>query len=79
MSFLDARDIPGSERWTELKVYGLVRVSYGDRVCVWVNRLHEGLWFACRYPDTDIAHKNLSLYATRLREVITSVARQGQN
>ena len=79
VSFLDARDIPGSERWTELKVYGLVRVSYGDRVCVWVNRLHEGLWFACRYPDTDIAHKNLSLYATRLREVITSVARQGQN
>ncbi|MDQ1017235.1 hypothetical protein QFZ43_003784 [Streptomyces afghaniensis] len=77
VSFLDARDIPGSERWDELKVYGLVRVSYGDRVCVWVNRLHEGLWFACRYPDTDIAHKNLSLYAARLREVITSVARQG--
>lgn len=77
VSFLDARDIPGSERWAELKAYGLVRVSYGDRVCVWVNRLHEGLWFACRYPDTDIAHKNLSLYATRLREVITSVARQG--
>ncbi|MDK1347379.1 condensation domain-containing protein [Streptomyces sp. 378] len=77
VSFLDARDIPGSERWAELKTYGLVRVSYGDRVCVWVNRLHEGLWFACRYPDTDIAHKNLSLYATRLREVITSVARQG--
>ncbi|MFD5739004.1 condensation domain-containing protein [Streptomyces massasporeus] len=77
VSFLDARDIPGSEQWAELNVYGLVRVSYGDRVCVWVNRLHEGLWFACRYPDTDIAHKNLSLYAARLREVITSVALQG--
>ncbi|MEV0976489.1 condensation domain-containing protein [Streptomyces sp. NPDC049915] len=77
VSFLDARYVPGSERWAELKAYGLVRVSYGDRVCVWVNRLHEGLWFACRYPDTDIAHKNLSLYATRLREVITSVAREG--
>ncbi|MGK5693801.1 condensation domain-containing protein [Streptomyces sp. URMC 128] len=77
VSFLDARDVPGSERWAELKFYGLIRVSYGDRVCVWVNRLHEGLWLACRYPDTDIAHKNLSLYATRLREVITSVARQG--
>ncbi|MFJ7331686.1 condensation domain-containing protein [Streptomyces sp. NPDC101110] len=77
VSYLDARDVPGSEQWAGQKVYGLVRVSYGDRVCVWVNRLHEGLWFACRYPDTEIAHRNLSRYASRLREVITSVARQG--
>ncbi|MFF7891438.1 condensation domain-containing protein [Streptomyces sp. NPDC007907] len=77
VSYLDARDVPGSGQWAEQKVYGLIRVSYGDRVCVWVNRLHEGLWFACRYPDTEIAHENLSRYAVRLREVITSVARQG--
>ena len=23
--------------------YGLIRVSYGDQVCAWVTRLHEGL------------------------------------
>jgi mycolipenoyl-CoA---2-(long-chain-fatty acyl)-trehalose mycolipenoyltransferase / long-chain-acyl-CoA---trehalose acyltransferase len=72
VSYLDARDLPGSERWTELKTYGVVRVSYGDQVCVWVNRIHEGLWFACRYPRTDTAHKNMRLYAELLRDMVLS-------
>ena len=77
VSFVDARSIPGSERWTELKAYGLLRVSYGDQVCVWINRLHEGLQFASRYPDTDTAYKNMRLYVEGLRSIIVSVARHG--
>jgi hypothetical protein len=77
VSFVDARGIPGSERWAELKAYGLVRVSYGDQVCAWINRLHEGLQFASRYPDTDIAYKNMRLYVEQLRNVIVSVAHKG--
>ncbi|MFC9504872.1 condensation domain-containing protein [Streptomyces sp. NPDC057002] len=72
VSFVDTRAIPGSGDWTDQNAYGLLRVSYGDQVCAWITRLHEGLWFAGRYPDTDIAHKNLRLYAERLRDVITS-------
>ncbi|NUP22419.1 MAG: acyltransferase papA2 [Streptomyces sp.] len=72
VSFLDARDVPGSARWTDLKVYGLGRVTYGDKVYVWFNRVHEGLWFTCRYPDTDIAYKNMRLYVERLRDIIVS-------
>lgn len=75
VSFMDARPTPGSERWRDMKAYGLIRVSYGDQVCVWVTRLHEGLQFACRYPDNDVAYKNIRLYVDRLREVILSVAR----
>ncbi|MGK5546372.1 condensation domain-containing protein [Streptomyces sp. URMC 127] len=75
VSFVDARGIPGSERWQDLKAYGLIRVSYGDQVCAWTTRLHEGLQFAARYPDTDIAYKNMSLCVERLREFIVSVAR----
>ncbi|WP_405817071.1 condensation domain-containing protein [Streptomyces sp. NBC_01390] len=74
VSFVDTRDIAGSERWDDLKAYGLIRVSYGDQVCAWITRLHEGLQFAARYPDTDVAHKNMRLYVARLRELITSVA-----
>jgi hypothetical protein len=74
VSFLDARGIPGSEQWAEWKAYGLGRVSYGDKVGVWLNRLHEGLWFASRYPDTDVAYKNMRLYAERLRDIILSTA-----
>ncbi|CAL9302411.1 hypothetical protein SUDANB51_04725 [Streptomyces sp. enrichment culture] len=49
-------------------------MSYGDQVCAWVTRLHEGLWFAARHPDTDVAHKNLWLYADRLRDIVLPVA-----
>ncbi|WP_328871507.1 condensation domain-containing protein [Streptomyces sp. NBC_00287] len=74
VSFVDARGIPGAEEWAGLSAYGLIRVSYGDQVCVWVNRLHEGLWFASRYPDTDVAYKNLRLYVERLRDIVVGVA-----
>jgi len=50
-------------------------VSYGDQVCAWITRLHEGLQFAARYPDTDVAQKNMRLYVSRLRDLIKSVAR----
>ncbi|MFE1288568.1 condensation domain-containing protein [Streptomyces sp. NPDC058751] len=73
VSYVDARPVPGSACWSEQKAYGLLRVSYGDQVCAWVNRLHEGLWIACRYPDTDIASKNVRLYTEKLRELIASV------
>ncbi|MEU2713519.1 condensation domain-containing protein [Streptomyces sp. NPDC007205] len=73
VSYVDARVVPGSARWTEQKAYGLIRVSYGDQVCVWVNRLHEGLWLACRYPDTDLAYKNIRRYTEALRELVVSV------
>ncbi|KAB1988846.1 condensation domain-containing protein [Streptomyces triticiradicis] len=74
VSYVDARPVPGSARWTEEKAYGLIRVSYGDQVCAWVNRLHEGLWFACRHPDTAVAHKNVRRYVEGLRDLIVSVS-----
>ncbi|MFE2097991.1 condensation domain-containing protein [Streptomyces sp. NPDC059468] len=79
VSFLDARGIPGAARWAEQKAYGLLRVSYGDQVCVWVTRLHDGLWVASRYPDTDVAAKHMRLYVERLRDLVTATAsRPGQ-
>ncbi|MFC7219220.1 condensation domain-containing protein [Streptomyces polyrhachis] len=75
VSYVDARAIPGADRWAELRAYGLMRVSYGDQACVWINRLPEGLQLASRYPDTDVAGKNMRLYTERLRDLITSVAR----
>ncbi|WP_330459196.1 condensation domain-containing protein [Streptomyces sp. NBC_00820] len=72
VSFVDARGIPGAARWAEQRAYGLLRVSYGDQVCVWVNRVHDGLWLACRYPDTDVAAKNMRLYVERLRDLMTA-------
>ncbi|WP_058041885.1 condensation domain-containing protein [Streptomyces roseifaciens] len=76
VSFADARVIPGSELWQDQKAYGLIRVSYGDQVCMWTTRLHEGLQFASRYPDTDVAHRNMLLCVERLRERIVAVARE---
>ncbi|GAA4007828.1 condensation domain-containing protein [Streptomyces sp. NBC_01352] len=75
VSYVDTRGTPGSERWQDLKASGLLRVSYGDQVCVWLNRLHEGLQFASRYPDNDVAYKNMRLYVEGLRDLVVSVAR----
>ncbi|MFJ3925719.1 condensation domain-containing protein [Streptomyces sp. NPDC090022] len=74
VSFVDARVMPGSADWTAQKAYGLLRVSYGDQVCVWINRLDEGLQLAARYPDTDVAYKNMRLYVEQLRDLILSIS-----
>lgn len=63
ISYVDARATPGADRWVEWKAFTLIRVSYGDQVCVWITRIHEGLQLACRYPDTDIAGKNIQRFA----------------
>jgi hypothetical protein len=76
VSYVDTRAVPGADRWPDLTAYALLRVSYGDQVCAWVTRLPEGLWFASRHPDTDLAHKNMRLYVERLRDVVTGVARE---
>ncbi|GAA2929033.1 hypothetical protein GCM10020221_26060 [Streptomyces thioluteus] len=52
-------------------------MSYGDQVCAWITRLHEGLQLASRYPDTEVAYASMRLYAEQLREAIVSVARNG--
>jgi hypothetical protein len=75
VSFVDGRTVPASERWDELHAYGLLRVSYGDQVCVWVSRVHEGLQFAARYPDTGPALRSMERYLERLREIVAEVAR----
>jgi hypothetical protein len=72
VSYVDTRSVPGADRWREMRAHALLRVSYGDQVCVWVNRQHEGLWLATRYPDTDVAAKNMRLYVERLRDHIAS-------
>ncbi|CAM5251481.1 Acyltransferase papA2 OS=Streptomyces tendae OX=1932 GN=GUR47_18270 PE=4 SV=1 [Streptomyces tendae] len=76
VSYVDARDVPGAAHWPDQSAYALLRVSYGDQVCAWVTRLPEGLWFASRYPDTDVAHKNLRLYVERLRDIVTGVGQK---
>lgn len=77
ISYVDARAVPGADRWAEWKASTLIRVSYGDQVCVWITRIHEGLQVACRYPDNDIAYKNILRFVEGLRKIIVSVARTG--
>ncbi|WP_018543795.1 condensation domain-containing protein [Streptomyces sp. LaPpAH-108] len=73
VSYVDTRGIAGADRWTGQKAHALLRVSYGDQVCVWVSRLHDGLWLASRHPDTDVATKNMRLYTERLRDLMSAL------
>lgn len=74
VSYVDARGVPGAADWAAQRAHALLRVSYGDQVCVWVTRLNDGLWLASRYPDTDVAAKNMRLYVERLRDLMTATA-----
>jgi len=73
ISYVDARAAPGADQWTAWNASTLIRMPYGDQVCVWITRIHEGLQVACRYPDTDIAHKNILRFVEGLRKIIVSV------
>ncbi|MGA9310668.1 MAG: condensation domain-containing protein [Pseudonocardiaceae bacterium] len=77
ISYVDARAVPGADRWAGWNASTIMRVSYGDQVCVWITRIHKGLHVACRYPDNDIAHKNILHFVEELRKIIVSVARTG--
>jgi mycolipenoyl-CoA---2-(long-chain-fatty acyl)-trehalose mycolipenoyltransferase / long-chain-acyl-CoA---trehalose acyltransferase len=79
ISYVDARAVPGADRWAEWNASTLVRMSHGDQVGVWFTRIHEGLQVACHYPDTDIAHKNILRFVEELRKIIISVARTGEH
>jgi hypothetical protein len=77
MSYMDGRMVPGAHQWGEWKAHGFGKVSYGDEAYVWVNRTVNGLYVTCRYPGTDLGHKNIPGFIDHTREVLTSVARTG--
>lgn len=77
MSYMDGRMVPGARQWGEWKAHGFGKVSYGDEAYMWVNRTVNGLYLTCRYPGTDLGHKNILGFIDHAREVLTSVARSG--
>ncbi|MDQ3849664.1 MAG: condensation domain-containing protein [Actinomycetota bacterium] len=77
ISYMDGRTIPGAARWGEWEAHAFGKVSYGDDAFVWVNRAIDGLYMTCRYPDTDLAHQNITGFLEHTREVLRSVATSG--
>ncbi|MBE9375974.1 acyltransferase papA2 [Saccharopolyspora sp. HNM0983] len=76
VSYLDMREIPGARDWADWNARTLVRMSYGDKANLWVNRTHGGLGITARYPDTPAAQHSITRYfdgvAAVLRDVVTS-------
>ncbi|GAA4831636.1 condensation domain-containing protein [Saccharopolyspora rosea] len=77
VSYLDMRDIPGADRWADWNARALVRMSYGDKASLWVNRTHEGMDLVVRYPDTATARRNIASFVDELRSVLRTAARGG--
>ena len=77
VSYMDARMLPGAHQWRDWKAHAFGKVSYGDEAYLWVNRTVDGLYVSCRYPGTDVGHKNMSAFIEHAREVLTLVARSG--
>jgi len=69
--------VPGARHWGEWKAHAFGKVIYGDEAYLWINRTLDGLDVTCRYPDTELAHKNISGFIGDARAGLTSVARSG--
>jgi hypothetical protein len=76
-SYMDGRTLPGAENWGEWRAHAFGKVSVGDEAYVWVNSTVNGLYMTCRYPGTDLAHKNIAGYIEHTRHVLTAIARDG--
>lgn len=77
LSYIDCRMVPGARHWGEWKAHAFGKVIYGDEAYLWINRTLDGLDVTCRYPDTELAHKNISGFIGDARAGLTSVARSG--
>jgi hypothetical protein len=77
LSYMDGRKIPGADRWGAWKAHAFGKVSCGDEAYLWVNRAVDGLYVTCRYPSTDLAHRNIAAFIEQLRDVLMAVARNG--
>jgi hypothetical protein len=77
ISYIDCRLVPGARHWGEWKAYVFGKVIYGDEAYLWINRTLDGLDVTCRYPSTELAHKNVIGFIGDARDILTSVARSG--
>ncbi|MEA2189793.1 MAG: hypothetical protein QOK16_4804 [Solirubrobacteraceae bacterium] len=77
ISYMDGRMIPGARQWRGWNAHGFGKVSYGDEAFMWVNRTVDALYVTCRYPGTDLGHKNVSGFIEQSRDLLTTVARSG--
>jgi hypothetical protein len=76
-SYIDARGVPGAANWTDWNAHAFGKVSYGDEVYFWINRTREGVYLTCRYPHTDVAHRNVNDYIEHTRGILAAVAKNG--
>ncbi|GAA2804052.1 condensation domain-containing protein [Saccharopolyspora taberi] len=77
VSYMDVRQVAGADRWRTWNAQTFGKVSLGDEVYIWVLRTPDGVYLASRYPNTDLAYKNMSRYIERMREVFITVAETG--
>lgn len=77
ISYIDARMVPGAASWTEWNAHAFGKVAYGDEVYLWINRTREGVYLTCRYPDTEVARRNVTTFIENTRDVLRSVATSG--
>lgn len=77
ISYIDMRIAPGADSWDAWKACVIGRASYGDQACMWINRGHDGVYVACRFPDTRLGRENVPRFIRHLRRVLTTTARTG--
>jgi hypothetical protein len=77
VSYMDMRVARGAEHWEDWKAAVLGRTYWGDQVYLWLNRGHDGIHVIGRHPETALATANVARFVGHVRQVLTTVAEQG--
>lgn len=72
VSYIDYRRLPGAASHAEIDAHHISNVTTADDAQFWVSRTDDGLALRSRYPDTPVAHAQLTAFFTELEFVIRS-------
>ncbi|MHA6799356.1 condensation domain-containing protein [Bounagaea algeriensis] len=79
VSYMDFRDVPGFECWSEWNACNLGKFVQVDgwHAGLWFHRTHEGLSVTIAHADTGGARATARAFLVRLRHVVRAVAETG--
>ncbi|SDZ70688.1 Condensation domain-containing protein [Variovorax sp. YR266] len=78
ISYMDFRRTLGAHDWNRWRAIALrSRCTDPDEVCLWISRMHEGLFVDYRHPATGPAAIAVSHYVSRAKQLLAAVASTG--
>lgn len=77
LSYIDFRWSPGAGRPADTRGKHFTGEGQTSNASMWINRDADHFYLAAQFPDNDIAGDSVERYHTHLKNIFTTVAREG--